>query len=354
MPPNARSYTRWQFTKVCHPFITTLGESTVMRRLNKLLYVGISAIAVTSVAATLPSPTYEEALDLVHAYSGSGNELQRAMQLAEGLSKSDPKSGYAQVLYAEALSTWRLDQDGQPTVLRDQIIAMSDEALRLNPSLAQAHVAKARALVRSSMYGQANSSIDAALLIDPTLSGAIFLRAEVFRRIGAVGEADTWYRKFIDSTPSRTRKSNGYYWLGTTYQDAAWNDAANRKALTAKARAAYESMLSLAPDGAWKNVNFAIFLNDYAADFETAERYAQKALGLMEFPMARYHLAAARYQKLGANAVNMQRPAIAKAATQVARSTGVSLADAIAFPSYSTVVRGRLLELEARLPPSQK
>jgi hypothetical protein len=326
----------------------------VMHRLKKLLCSGILTIAITSVAAAPPSPIYEQALDLIHAYSGSGNELQRAMQLAEVLSKSEPKSGYAQVLYAEALSTWRLDQDGEPTVLRDQIIAMSDEALRLNPSLAQAHIAKARALVRSSLYTQANSSIDAALLIDPTLSGAIFLRAEVFRRTGAVGEADTWYRKFIDSTSSLTRKSNGYAWLGTMYQDAAQNDSVNRKALTAKARAAYENMLSLAPDGAWKNVNFAIFLNDHAADFETAERYAQKALGLMEFPMARYHLAAARYQKLGANAVNIQRPALAKAVTEVATSTSVSLADAIAFPSFSSVVRGRLLELKAQLNSSHK
>jgi tetratricopeptide (TPR) repeat protein len=271
------------------------------------------------------------------------------MQLADELSKSEPKSGYAQVLFAEALSTWRLDQYGKPVEVRDQVIAIADEALRLNPRLAQAHVAKARALVRSSLYQRANTSIDAALSIDPNLIGAIFLRAEVFRRTSALGDADIWYRKFVDSTTSNSRKSNGYYWLGKMYQDAAWYDAENRKALTAKARVAYESMLSLDPGGAWRNVNFAIFLNDHAADFDAAERYAQKALGLMEFPMARYHLAAARYQKLGANASSMRCPELATAAKQVAESTRVSLADAIAFSSFSSVVRGRLKELQAKL-----
>lgn len=321
-----------------------------MRFLSKLLFAFFSTIAITSMAATpSPPPTYEGALDLIHAYSGSGDELKRAMEMADALWKLKPKSGYAEALYAEALSTWQLDQDGQPTELRDKITAISNEAIKLNPRLAQAHVAKARTLVRSSMYAPANSSIDAALAIDPALSGAMFLRAEIFRRTGSIANAETWYQRFIDSTLSNTRKSNGYYWLGQLYQDAAWDDAVNRKAYTAKARAAYESMLTLSPGGAWKNVNFAIFLNDHAADFDGAEQYAQKALSLMEFPMARYHLAAARYQKLAENASGMQSPALVKASDEVAASTGISLPDAIAFESFSSIVRGRLLQLQTQL-----
>jgi tetratricopeptide (TPR) repeat protein len=294
-------------------------------------------------------PSYEEALDLIHAFSGSGDELQRALQLADALSKSHPDSGYAQTLLAEALSTWRLTQKGEPAELRDQIIKLSDEALRLNPLLAQAHVAKARALVRASRYGQAEGAIDAALKLDPNLSGAMFLRAEIFRRIGNVTQGDVWYRRFIDSTSSRSRKSNGYYWLGKMYQDAAWDNPAERKVLTAKARDSYERMLELAPDGAWANVNFAIFLNDHAADFDGAERYALKALSKMEFPMARYHLAAARYQKLWARASNMDSATLDQAVSQVFSSTTVSLKDAIAFPAFSSVVRGRLQGLQARI-----
>lgn len=293
-------------------------------------------------------------MELIHAFSGSGNEIQRAMQVAEALEKSDPKSGYSQVLRAEMLSTWNLSQEGQPLVLRDQIIAMCDEALKLNPKLAQAHVAKARALVRSSMYNSADSSIDAALALDPSHSGAMFLRAEIFRRTGALAEADKWYRQFIYATPARARKSNGYFWLGWMYQDASWDDEKNRKAHLVKARAAYESMVAINPESAWGNVNFAGFLNDLTGDFGSAERYAQKALSIMDFPMARYHLAAARYQKLGENASPAQGPALAKAANEIAASTGVSLTDAIAFKPFSSVLRRRLQDLQSCFTQLQK
>jgi tetratricopeptide (TPR) repeat protein len=311
-----------------------------------LLAMTIQGAAVAQAPAV---KTYERALELVHAYSGSGPELQQAMEIADGLSKSAPESGYAQVLQAEALSTWRLNQEGTPVEVRNWVLSLADEALRLNPKLAQAHVSKARALVRSSMYDRAGASIDAALAIDPNLSGAIFLRAEVFRRNRAIADADIWYQKFIDSTTSNSRKANGYAWIGTMYQDASWNDDVNRAKYVAKARAAYESMLKYEPGGAWRNVNFAIFLNEYAGDFDAAELYATKALGMMEFPMARYHLAAARYQKLAAASSSMTPAEIRNAAKNVAESTRISLEEAIAFDAFSQRLVSRLSKLQQRV-----
>jgi len=58
-----------------------------------------------------------------------GDELRRAMQMAETLSKTDPETGYAEVLFAEALSTWRLSEYGEPAEVRDQVIALADKAL---------------------------------------------------------------------------------------------------------------------------------------------------------------------------------------------------------------------------------
>ena len=309
-------------------------------------------VATASFGQTHPL-AYEQALDLIHAYSGSGTEIDHAMQLAEGLLRSHPNSGYAQTLAAEAMSTWRLDQSGRPVELRQQVIALCDEALRINPGLAQAHVAKGRALLRASMYEAATASIDAALALDPKLAGAMFLRAEFFRRSGILPSAQEWYQNFIEATPSKGRKSNGYYWIGKMYEDAAAEDTHNRSILTAKARQSYERMLSLEPDGAWRNINFAIFLNGYAADFAEAERYAQVALGMMEFPMARYHLAAARYQTIWADSTGMSRTAMASAAKQVATSTGVTLSQAMLFRPFSAVVRGRLEQLQARLVAPQ-
>jgi tetratricopeptide (TPR) repeat protein len=318
-----------------------------MNRLFVVLLV--MTIQFAAVAQAPASKTYERALDLVHAYSGSGTELQQAMALAEELSRSAPKSGYSQVLQAEALSTWRLNQEGAPVEVRSRVISLADEALRLNPKLAQAHVSKGRALVRSSMYDKASASIDAALAIDPKLSGALFLRAEVFRRQRAIMDAEIWYQKFIDSTTSNSRKANGYAWIGTMYQDLSWNEGANRAEYVAKARAAYESMLRYEPGGAWRNVNFAIFLNEYAGDFDAAELYATKALGMMEFPMARYHLAAAQYQKLAAASSSMSSAQIQDAAKHVAESSRISLQEAIAFEAFSQRLVGRLSMLQQRI-----
>jgi len=321
-----------------------------MHRLFVLMLLVVMGSAIAKTHESSPSERFETALDLIHAYSGSGDELQRAMQLAEELSKSHPDSGYFQTLLSEALSTWELEQNGEPAALRIQLIQLSDEALRLNPNLAEAHVAKARALVRASMYDEANSAIDAGLGLKPNLSGALFLRAEVFRRTANLADADAWYRKFIDSTPSRTRKSNGFGWLAKMYEDAAWSSPAEKKGfLLVQARAAYEQMLELDPNGAWKVVNFAIFLNDDVADFEAAERHAQRALGIMEFPMARYHLAAARYQKLLASMGSMDDPALRNAVERISSSTSVSLDDAIAFSSFSTLIRSRLQLLQTRI-----
>jgi hypothetical protein len=316
-----------------------------------LLALAIGSVTVSANAQDTPPPGYAEAIDLIHAYNGAGEELHRALQIADTLSKTHPGAGYAQALIAEGLSTWRLNHEGEPATVRDAVIRLADEALRLNPELTLAHVAKARALLRSSLYAPAARSIEAALKLDPAESGAIFLRAEIFRRTGSLAEGEAWYRKFIASTRSRTRQSNGYYWLARMYEDAAWEEAAGREALTAKARVAYEQMLVLDPEAPSKNANFAMFLNDHAADFEAAERHAQKALSVAEFPLARYHLAAARYQKLWAQREELDHGRLVLALRRVAVSTGVSLRNAMAFP-FSSVVLERLEELQSRLRAS--
>lgn len=301
-------------------------------------------------AQTTPK-AYLEALDLIHAFSGAGDELDRAIQLAKGLERTNPKSGYAQTLYAELLSTWELDQDGEPESLQADIIKLTDDALRLNPRLAQAYVARARVLLRASKYDEAAKAIDAGLAIDPNLSGGLFIRAEISRRTGKVAEAESAYLKFIDTTPSRTRRSNGYYWLAVTYEKAIESQPEKRSALLAKARGAYEKMLELDPEGAWKNVNFAIFLNNEVGDFAAAEQYARKALSIMEFPMARYHWAIARYQKLLRLMDRMDQKKLKAAVERVQTVTNVPLADAVSFSRTWPKIQARLLTIQARLQP---
>lgn len=70
--------------------------------------------------------------------------------------------------------------------------------------------------------------------------------------------------------------------------------------------------------------------------------------------MTRYHLAAARYQKLGATASKMKLSALTLATEQVAESTDISLTEAIAFSSFSAIVRGRLEELQIQVSLSSE
>jgi tetratricopeptide (TPR) repeat protein len=290
---------------------------------------------------------FRDAMALVHDYSGAGDELSRAMLAAESLSKSDPESGFSQAIEAEALSTWTLDKNGEPAELRTRIIELADEALRLNPQLPQAHVAKARAYARASLLSEAEAEIAKALEIDSTLESAIFQQAEIYRRSGDIAKAEVWYRDFIAATESPIRKSNGYYWMGKMYNDVAYGIEGQRRDMYLKmARYSYQSMVDLDPKGAWKLVNFAIFLNGIVADFEAAEVYAQKALSVMEFPMARYHLAAARYQRLQLRAAEMDRDVLQASIAQVAASTRVSLSQAISFRSFSPVIVSRLSDLQ--------
>ncbi len=292
---------------------------------------------------------FRDALELIHAYSGAGDELSRAMLSAESLLKSDPASGFSQALEAEALSTWTLSLDGEPVELRMRIIELADEALRLSPQLAQAHVAKARAYARASLILDAEAEIAKALAINPNLESAIFQQAEIYRRSGDIARGEEWYRNFIAATESPTRKSNGYYWMGKMYHDVAYSQEGQRRDMYLKmARYSYQRMVDLDPKGAWKLVNFAIFLNGVVADFDAAELYAQKALSVMEFPMARYHLAAARYQKLQSTAAELDAASLQAAIAQVAASTRLSLEQAILFRSFSPVIVSRLSDLQGR------
>jgi len=314
--------------------------------LGSVLVVAVHGVCIADSNAPALPRDYERALLLIHTFNGAGNELEVAMRLAEKLAKSHPGQGYSETLKAEALSTWQLDQRGEPTSVRMQVIALADQALRLNPKLAQAYVARARALVRASDYVEAYRSVDAALKLDPNLNGAMFMQAEIFRRTGMVSEAETWYLKFIDATSDPRRKSNGYYWLAKAYQDGASRDPSQRSLLLPKARTAFESMLKLDPGGAYGNVNFAVFLNSEAVDFGAAETYAQKALSIMEFPMARYHLAIARYQKL--SLADLRASELRAAIRQVHESTGISLEEAVEFVSQCAGMRARLQSVQQR------
>jgi len=319
----------------------------------KFILAIIAAIVVgapaTAGVGREPYPsTFNAALELIHAYSGAGSELERAQKMIDKLAQSRPLSGYAEALTAEMLSTWKLDTDGPQGAIRLRVLALADKALRRDSKLTLAYVARARAQLRASRLVEAQTDIDAALALDPGSDGATFLRAELLSRRGQYEEASGWFEKFIDLVPSNARKSNGHLALGRMYVDQLHRERPDdESALIAKARANYQRGVDLDPQGAWKNVNLAIFLNNYAEDFVAAERYALNALAIMNFPMARMQLAMARYQQLfgrekfgdveGFTLANTTPQALKLRVSDVENSTGVSLQDAAEFEPRTRV-----------------
>jgi len=292
---------------------------------------------------------YSDALELIHAYSGNGDELERAQSLIHKLAQMYPDKGYAHALLAEMLSTWQLDQHGKPVKLRNEIKKLASDAIHLNPKLAQAYVARARVWLRSAEINEAKADVKKALKIEPNLSGALFLQADIYRRLRDPKNAEIWYLKFIESATSDKRKSNGYYWLGRAYADEAYENARMRKEYIEKAKGYFQKNVALSPDGAWVAVNFAIFLNAIGADFVAAEEQASKALKLMNFPMARYNYAIAKYQQLLVKLDSMSHGELESAVKEIEAATTISLGMAIDFRSAGTMVQNRLLKIQKKL-----
>ena len=69
----------------------------------------------------------------------------------------------------------------------------------------------------------------------------------------------------------------------------------------------------------------------------------------MDFPMARYQLAIARYQGLRPKMSSMDSDKLKAAIAEVEMSTGISLKQALDFCTGCAGMHGRLLEVNGRL-----
>jgi tetratricopeptide (TPR) repeat protein len=305
-----------------------------------------------------PSPSeqrFNQAIDLIHLTVGNpdAEAIERAMMISDELARTDPLSGYSQALQAEFLSTWNLADNGQPVEVQWEILALTDESLRINPKLAQAHVARARTYMRALRLADAQAEIQAALRLAPQLVGAMFVQAEIYRRSGDSAKAADWMREYMVTTRSPVQKANGYEWLGDMWRDFAYHpEGVNRQVNLLMARSAYVSSTQLDPGNARRLVVAAAFLNEYTADFAAAESYATQALAVRESELARYHLAAARYQALQAKGAETAQASILASIAEISAATGVTLDQAVQYEDFHEVVRVRLIRLQRRTRPS--
>ncbi len=300
-----------------------------------------------------------KATGLIHSHAGSNDErlqdpklvgnLMAAMQIADELAKSDPLSGYSQVIRAELISTWQLGEKGTPIEAQQEALKLAEDALRIDPKLAQAHVAKARTYAKAGRFPEASEEVQRALQLDPRLDSAMFVQADVYRLSGNTAKAIEWIRMFTDATPQSAQKANGHEWLGQTYRDIAYHpDANNRETYLLMARSSFQWSIDLDGGDPWRLAGFATFLNENVADFTSAEKYAAMALAIEDIEPAHLQLAAARYQSLQAKAAEMDLPSLQAAIVDIQRSTRHSLDELVQPGVFREVVRLRLVRLQRK------
>lgn len=312
--------------------------------------VGVPASASTRHDAKAEAEAeFARALELIHTHRWGSDASTQAMSLARALSQKHPKSGFAQVLKAEYLSTWQVNAQGQPTAVAAMALELTDEALALNPRLAHAHVARARVHLRTNAPEKAKQAIHQALSLDSKMASAFFLRGELHRRQGRIEEADHWYRKFISGVSPR-RQSNGYRWIAEMHVNRAIESQGQDQVAVAKARKAFERMLVLSQGEDWGHLDHAIFLNGVAGDHEAAERHlavAQAELG--HHPLWRAHWAAARYLQLLVAASKRGHRVSLDAVASIHAETQMSLEEAIDFDGFGLGIVTRLHHLKTLL-----
>ena len=309
------------------------------------------------------SPEFVRALSLIHAYAGCGDYrwqdpkflegLFEARAISDELAKTEPQSGNSQILRAELMSIWELKDGGEPAQVLHEILALTEEALRINPSLAQAYVARARAYAKISETMLAVKEIQKALDIDPLIESAILAQADIYRRDGNWAKAEQWARTFIATTQEPAQKANGYEWLGRMRRDIAYHPQAfNREANLVMAKTAFETSVGLDSKDPWRLINLATFLNEYVADFAGAEKYAKSALELEDLLPARYEFAAAQYQALQAKAAGMDAQLLRATISNIGAATELPLDDLAKSGVFRDVVNMRLLRLQRSARPA--
>lgn len=327
-----------------------------MNKLLRLVLCAYFILGLSNYVGAQPTDgcpaAYEKLLDMVHTQWGSNETNSKILSSAQDLSKSYPKTGCSQVILAEIISTWLVNTDGNPREQRITGLHLADEALGLNPRLAQAHVSKARLLIKSADIPRATDEIEAALKINSRLAGALFIKAELLRRTSQFEESEKWFLQFIGATPSSDRKANGYFAIGDMWDDLAWasrSDPHTKKMLLDRAKPAMRKYVELRSSSIRANLNYAAFLNALPEDYEGAERHAKKALELGDGFRARYYWAAALYQRLLSKSAGMNEVEIINASNDIFKLTTVSLDEALSVGVFSAYVAVNLERLRSKI-----
>jgi len=185
---------------------------------------------------------------------GDPQGADRAAELYQQAIDRDADFAIAWAGRSRALwKVWSRDKD--PAVLR-QAEEAADHAVRLDPQLLEAHVARAQIYRATSRYTESAHELEGVLAVNPNWDDALLQLAATQRESGNLATAEVTVRRAVAIRPT--------YWRN-------WNSLAGllwRRGNYAEAKDAYLQVARLLPD---KNVGYAgaaameISRGDYAA-----------------------------------------------------------------------------------------
>jgi len=277
--------------------LTSMPAGTVTS-FNRVIKSTGSNVLAQNPSTTPPSPKpfstedykiYRETIHLLNKFGGNRSNLEEVYGMIKGLAERNPDSGYPIVAFAELRYTQALGGDSSYS----EALSVAQQALEIDPKIADAYVIVAKVLINNNNYHGALAAARRAIGLAPDSPEAMFAMARAAEVLKRYDESEHWYRKCISSHTDNVRQSNIYGWLGTMLATKIPADIEG--ATLAKIKAA-----DLVFDtGAWKVRNAAHHLLMNTDQFDLAIYYAEQALSLANFRAARWDLGLAEYYKWG-------------------------------------------------------
>ena len=236
---------------------------------------------------------------LGHGYRRDAAE--RAAQRFRAALEQDPEYAAAHAGLAEAY-LWRFSREREP-LLRDRALEAADLAVRIDPQLAAARIARASALRSLGQRDEALAEAEAALRLDPLSVEAHLSRGVTLLYLGRTDEAATALDRAIELGPDDWHPLE---WRGVV---------AFGRANYAEAESFLRRAAELAPDytSIYKNLSAALYkqgkVDEAAAALQDALEIEPQGsiytnLGTLQFFLGRYEASVASFERaieLGAN-----------------------------------------------------
>jgi adenylate cyclase len=175
-----------------------------------------------------------------------GTDIELARQMFKRAIALDRKFAQAQAGLADAdmnLVQWLLASKEAQPALRAEALAASDEALRLNPDLAEAHVSRANVLSLLGRHAEADQSFRRAIALGPGLRDAWYYYARFLFSVQRYADAAQAYEESARRNPD---DYDALVLLAMPYQ--RMNEPAKARAAVQRSLDAAERVLRNSPD----------------------------------------------------------------------------------------------------------